>query len=111
MITTAAHILRQETRSQDVCFRTGGDEFVVIFPALTDLGVLDRIGARMIAALEQPIPFENVECHISASIGCARCHSADHSVLGQIQKDADTALYAAKRAGRGRLAFSTGSRK
>ena len=57
MITTAAHILRQETRSQDVCFRTGGDEFVVIFPALTDLGVLDRIGARMIAALEQPIPF------------------------------------------------------
>lgn len=73
---------------------------------MTDLDVLDRIGARIIASLEKPIPFEGIECSISASIGCARSFGADASVLMQIHKDADSALYAAKRAGRGRLVFS-----
>jgi diguanylate cyclase (GGDEF)-like protein len=105
VIACASQILQQETRGKDMCFRTGGDEFNVIFPALTDSRVLERIGLRIIKALEKPIMFEEHHGMISASIGCAKCFGADFELLEQLQKDADNALYAAKRSGRGCMKF------
>jgi len=98
-------VLQQETRGHDTVARVGGDEFVVVFPGLTDRARLDLVARRIIEALTQPISFEDQTCRISASIGITVSTQYEHPVADQMQLDADEALYASKRAGRGRAQF------
>src|SRR6056297_450675 len=103
------HVLQQvarrmvsETRSGDTIIRTGGDEFVLIFAALTDRDRVAEIAGRLIARLERPIPFGEETCRISASIGTSLSCDYARVDLDQMMQDADCALYAAKDQGRGR---------
>ena len=69
---------------------------------MADAARLTDRAARLIAALSAPIPWQDQTCRIGASIGLILpgLHpSRDPAVL---LADADAALYAAKRAGRGR---------
>ena len=95
-------ILRRSTRASDTIARLGGDEFVLVMPHMTDLGQLRKIGARLIADLSSPMQFDGQECRISGSIGIVASTSYPQPDLDQMAADADAALYAAKRAGRGR---------
>ena len=101
VLIEVARILREETRTSDTVARLGGDEFVLIFPELTDAGVMERIGLRILRRVEQPIRFEGHPCRISASFGMAI--STPESTAEGMIADADRALYASKRAGRGRI--------
>ena len=97
--------LQQETRSLDTVARVGGDEFVVVFPGLTDVVRLAAIARRIIDVLTQPISFEGQTCRISASIGITVSSLYAVPLADRMQLDADEALYACKRAGRGRAQF------
>ena len=101
VLVEVARILREETRAGDTIARVGGDEFVLVFPALTDAEVLERIGSRILARIEQPMRFEGQPCRISASFGLviSEADTTPDQLLGY----ADRALYASKRAGRGRI--------
>ena len=104
VIATVGQILRDETRAADMAARTGGDEFLLLLAGPIDRDGLAALGARLIARLERPIPFDGDHCHISASIGAAR--SADYPQRPDIDgvlADTDLALYTAKRGGRGRI--------
>ena len=96
-----ARVLERETRLGDTVARVGGDEFVLVFPALTDAKRLEVIARRIIEELSQPIRFEVETCRISASIGIVTTSEYDNPHPVQLQADADEALYASKRAGRG----------
>ena len=98
-------MLQHETRGDDTVARVGGDEFVVVFPGLTDAAQLDTIARRIIEVLSQPIRFEDQMCRISASIGSTVTTRYEGPLADQMQLDADEALYASKRAGRGRVQF------
>ena len=82
--------------------RVGGDEFAMILPGMVDEADILRMARRIITELEMPIEFEGQPCHISASVGATISRIYETPDPDRILSDADTALYASKRAGRGR---------
>lgn len=101
VLQQVAHRMVHETRDSDTIARVGGDEFVLILDGIDDRERLDRIASRLIARLEDPIPFQGQTCRVSASIGIALSGQRMDGELAKLVEDADTALYAAKAAGRG----------
>ncbi|KUF12164.1 GGDEF domain-containing protein [Pseudoponticoccus marisrubri] len=104
VLRTAARIMAEETRKDDIAARVGGDEFVIVFDALTSRTRLRDLAARMIARIEEPVAHDDRSCRISASIGIAISES-EQPDAAQMLETADIALYAAKRAGRARFRF------
>lgn len=102
VLREVATILRRETRTTDTIARIGGDEFVLVMPALTNPKLLTQVAKRLITNLSKPIPYEGQICKISASIGMTISTFYQHTDIEQMAADADAALYAAKRAGRSR---------
>ncbi|MEO0668459.1 MAG: GGDEF domain-containing protein [Pseudomonadota bacterium] len=105
VLQTVARILVEETRENDTVVRIGGDEFVVLLPMAEEMGDLAAIGARVIARLGAPIPFQGKECKVSASIGIAFYEPAGTYSAAEVLENADLALYASKNAGRAQLSF------
>jgi diguanylate cyclase (GGDEF)-like protein len=98
-------ILRHQLRHTDIAGRVGGDEFLVLLRDCVDRDEMEQVAARLIAAIEEPVPFEGHLCRISASIGLtASVDYAERPGLDRVLADTDAALYAAKRGGRGRFA-------
>ena len=97
-----AQVLEREVRAEDTVARVGGDEFVLVFPGMSDASWLEVVARRIIEQLSQPIEFEGQMCRFSASIGIAMSTQYEVPDPHRMQSDADAALYASKRAGRGR---------
>lgn len=104
VLQEAARIMISETREEDTVARIGGDEFVLMFRLPTDRDRLAAIADRLIRRLQAPIRFGDQICHVSASIGIAIA-GQDAETPADLLHRADLALYAAKRAGRGRHRF------
>jgi diguanylate cyclase (GGDEF)-like protein len=112
------HVLRQvaqdlllETRSGDTVARVGGDEFVILFNALTDPVVLSRIAGRVVERLSRPSAYQGETYQISASIGITISTDYLPPEAKQMLSDADSALYASKNAGRGQAQLFRGERR
>jgi diguanylate cyclase (GGDEF)-like protein/PAS domain S-box-containing protein len=94
------------TRTGDVLARQGGDEFLLLLDCGGDdpHEAAEIAGARIAAALERPFEVSGAQFHVGASIGVALCpeHGDDPETLF---KCADAAMYQAKRAGGGTVAF------
>jgi diguanylate cyclase (GGDEF)-like protein/PAS domain S-box-containing protein len=87
-------------RPGDTLARLGGDEFAVLCEELSSELTATRIASQLLAALEQPAALHGDERVVSASIGVAL--SSRQSTAADLLRDADAAMYHAKRAGRGR---------
>lgn len=81
----------------DLVARIGGDEFAVILAPRMDEAACSGLASDIVAALRQPVTHRGETLMIGASIGLAR---ADGSSASELFTRADTALYAAKAAGR-----------
>ncbi|MFN4131338.1 MAG: diguanylate cyclase domain-containing protein [Paracoccaceae bacterium] len=103
VLRVVAQVLTAQTRSGDLVARVGGDEFVILLPGLTDAGRLTAVAERIIAAVSKPIPFDGQSCQIGISVGLTVSSLYANVTVETILHDADTALYAAKRAGRGQV--------
>ncbi|MGS4944213.1 diguanylate cyclase domain-containing protein [Meridianimarinicoccus sp. RP-17] len=101
VLQVAAQAMSDVTRAEDTLVRAGGDEFLLILPGQVDGARLRDLSERLIARLQQPIPFAGEMCRISGSAGIAVSHGGDMTVPVILAR-ADEALYAAKAAGRGR---------
>lgn len=101
VLREVAQVLTDETRAGDTVARLGGDEFVLLLPGLVDPAVVVQIATRIISRLSQPIPFEGKLCRIAASAGFTLSEAYAMLQAEAMLNDADQALYAAKRAGRG----------
>lgn len=101
-----ARALVEETREKDCVARVGGDEFVLIFEAVTDRSRLADIARRIIERIEEPVLYKGVECQVSCSIGIALSGGCGALLSEErILADADTALYASKNNGRAQFQF------
>ncbi|WP_087632839.1 putative bifunctional diguanylate cyclase/phosphodiesterase [Caballeronia telluris] len=81
--------------------RIGGDEFV-IFLVDAPAGEAARVARDVIARMHEPIQTPCVRASVGASIGVARYPEAA-SNAGELLRNADTAMYQAKRAGGSRV--------
>lgn len=100
LLMEVAQRLRASTPSGDLVARLGGDEFVVMLSNVTSQEEALLIAARTRDALRKPFVVEGVELYISGSLGLSLAESgSDHSAEFLI-RDADTAMYQAKAAGR-----------
>ena len=97
--------LGQAIRSKDTLARIGGDEFVIL---LDDGGLAEAVSVarRIVASLEAPIAFGNHGFVVTPSIGIADWRP-DHQTVDSLMRDADTAMYSAKRAGGNRYEIFT----
>ena len=91
-------------RETDFVARLGGDEFVVILPGIAAPSDAGIVAGKIIAALSTQIQAEGHELHTSPSIGIS-IFPADGPDGDTILKNADTAMYHAKAAGRNNYQF------
>jgi diguanylate cyclase (GGDEF)-like protein/PAS domain S-box-containing protein len=98
--------LRRCVRQDDTVSRQGGDEFVLLLVRLADPRDAARVADKLIQAIEQPIHVDGHELRVSASIGIA-LFPQDGSDTRELARQADAALYHAKRGGRGRYSYVT----
>lgn len=89
--------LKSINHSYKEIFRIGGDEFAIITSEIQDIKAVQKFAQRIIDCLSEPFIFEKQFLKLGASIGIARV--AGDSVQ-DVFVNADTALYAAKAAGK-----------
>ncbi len=96
-----AERMRTHLRGSDVAARLGGDEYGVVMPGLTDPKTLAARMDTIHAALSAPLELAGRRLPIGLSVGVTRFPS-DGTDAAKLLKNADLALYDAKRNGRGR---------
>ena len=99
LLVQVAERLRSALRPEDTVARFGGDEFVVVCED-TDEAQARQVADDLMGCLEEPLLVDGDEVHINASIGVAVTPTGS---AGDLLRFADTAMYAAKGAGRGRV--------
>lgn len=99
-----AQHLRNSSRETDLPIRLGGDEFVLVLPRKGPDSEVAQIADRIINSAQDVFAAVNpgLVGRVGVSIGGARC-PLDGSSLDALLAAADAALYAAKRAGKGRF--------
>jgi diguanylate cyclase (GGDEF)-like protein len=108
LLCQVAEIIKSTCRRQDFSARIGGDEFAVLLadcPAPAASRVAQKL-ADAIAALE--FCWDDKTYRIGASIGITSISSRP-ATSAELMSEADSACYAAKAAGRGRVAVYAGS--
>ena len=105
LLTIVAERLRRCARSSDLVVRFGGDEFVLLLRYVPDREVVDTVVDRVLTAISEPISLAGTEAVVTASVGIVWPDEAadeDGVEVESIVRDADIALYQAKRLGKNR---------
>jgi len=90
--------------SQPVLCRMGGDEFSVLLPDVIDPQEAGRVARRILSTLSDPYVVDDREIVVSASIGIA-IFPDDGRDPDSLLRNADVAMYHAKRRGRRNYQF------
>ena len=86
---------------QQTAGRIGGDEFVVLLEGVLGREAACTVARRLLAALAAPYTIGSHVVHSTASIGIVTSEQAANDAH-TVMRDADTAMYEAKRTGRAR---------
>ena len=103
LLVCTAERLRGALRATDTLARTGGDEFVVVQPG-AGRAEAASLARRLISVLSQGLQIEGRNVSVGTSVGVA-LYPADGTTGERLLRHADTALYRAKREGRGTFRF------
>ena len=109
VLKEVARRLQSNVRAEDIAGRLGGDEFVVLFTQLADneqsahQKAID-IALKLQNEINKSFDFKGNVLQVNSSIGICLLGSDKIEVESAIKK-ADTAMYRAKQAGKGRVAL------
>ncbi len=101
LLKTVADRIRRAAGSGDTAARLGGDEFAVL---LEDRGGIDRaidVAESLLDSLREPVSIAGYDVAVLASVGVAV--AAPGMSTTSLLRDADIAMYEAKRAGKGQI--------
>ncbi len=109
LLQQVAQRLVSHVREDDTVARLGGDEFVVMLEGLSEHALeaatqTEAIGNKILTALNQPYQLAMHICHSASSIG-AILINGHQQVAEDLLKQADIAMYQAKKSGRNTLCF------
>lgn len=105
VLKSIAQILQDTLRSGDRLYRLGGDEFATMFLE-ADVQHVEDVAKRCVEAVDQyDFSVLGIKEPIRISIGLAHAEGVNAESLVMLQKQADVAMYYAKRPGRGKIAL------
>ena len=104
VIITAARHIQDAVGMTGFLARIGGDEFVVGLPGNSDRLAVSILAERLLQYLSHDYEISGQHIHMSASIGIT-LYPKDGDTPDEILKNADSAMYAAKRRGRNCWSF------
>ena len=91
------------TRPGDLA-RLGGDEFIALLPGLHTTGDAGLVAERLIAAVREPVSLAGSSVTVTPSVGIA-IYPRDGANAETLLRNADAAMYCAKRTRPGTYAF------
>ena len=103
LIEVAAR-MKSAVREGDTVARLGGDEFTILMESLDSEREAAEVAGQVLRNLAKPFMLEGQECFVGASIGIALSNAIAMDAE-QLMKNADLAMYHAKRDGKRRFTF------
>ena len=104
LLQETAERLKELVRSCDTIARMGGDEFTIILSRINEPDNARMVAEKIVAAIGRPFHLNGHVCSIGASIGIS-IFPDDGDSTEMLVKKADTAMYCAKKNGRGNARF------
>ncbi len=104
LLCMVARRIRECVRRSDTVARLGGDEFAVVLERMLHVDSAGTVAQKIVAWLAEPFRLASGEVSVSASIGITMS-PLDGKSMKELMIDADSAMYAAKAAGKNRFEF------
>jgi diguanylate cyclase (GGDEF)-like protein/PAS domain S-box-containing protein len=104
LLRDVAQRLKRSVRPQDTLARIGGDEFAILIENTSGLTTAVEVAERVLEAMRTPIQLSHQSVFPSVSIGISQSLRPSTS-SEDLLRNADIAMYAAKRAGHGDYAI------
>ncbi|WP_371915642.1 MULTISPECIES: putative bifunctional diguanylate cyclase/phosphodiesterase [Pseudoalteromonas] len=105
LLAKLAMRLNKLTREKDVFYRLGGDEFALVMSGTNDIHTITRMAKLFLAAIATPFNMAGHELVITSSVGIV-LFPEDGNTPELLLKNADTAMYHAKKKGNSYLFFN-----
>ena len=106
LLKVVAQRMRAVVRETDTVARFGGDEFVIVLPAMETSNEAAIVASKLLHELSKPFTVEQQQVYVSASIGVS-IYPRDGEQEQTLLKNVDLAMYRAKREGRNTIRFFT----
>jgi diguanylate cyclase (GGDEF)-like protein len=104
LLQGVAERLTSGLRAEDTVARLGGDEFVVLLAEISTPTAAGSVAQKLLDALALPMDIEGQQQSVSGSIGIS-IYPEDGTTLRELMSNADSAMYHAKKVGRGNHQF------
>lgn len=98
-----ANILMDNVREEDSVYRSGGEEFVILFNRITLDKALSKIDKIRLKIAEHCFALNECSIHLTISAGLYHPDLRQPETVQEVLKDTDIALYDAKRLGRNQI--------
>jgi len=106
LLQAAACRIKGVVRETDTVSRLGGDEFTILLSETGSEHDVAAIASNLVQSSEIPLDVDGRKIYLTASVGIAR-YPNDGRDVDMLVKNADVAMYRAKREGRNRYCFFT----
>lgn len=93
-------------RKDDVVARQGGDEFTILLQGIHAVPDIIQIAEKLLAVIAEPLHYDHHDMYVTGSIGIT-IFPFDDTDVDSLLRNADTAMYKAKDAGKNRFSFYT----
>lgn len=106
LLVSVSQLISSNVREIDTVVRLGGDEFVILIPNVHSKEDIEHSLSRMLDNLSKPLTINNFNFNITCSMGIS-VYPNDGSDPDTLLKNADSAMFKAKHAGRNNFQFFT----
>jgi len=104
LLISVGQRLQDHVRNTDLVTRIGGDEFMIVLGDVASVSHALDMANRLRACLREPFVVNGTEFFVSASVGLSFAAGDDDTDAEVLVREADTAMYQAKDAGRDSVA-------
>ncbi len=104
LLQMIAERIKSACRGSDTVARLGGDEFIVLLEGFTDTSVVVTVADKLLHLLREPLTIHHQEFYTTGSLGIS-IFPKDGNDADQLVKNADIAMYEAKKSGRNNFLF------